>query len=63
MIAILFEVCGTVTKSLEKGLEEWKIIETIATTALAILATILRRALENRGDLQNCVLVRKIILV
>ena len=55
---------GTVTKGLIKGLEDLEIkgrVETIQTTALLRLARILRRVLENRGDLLSVNLLWKTI--
>ena len=49
IIPIVIGAFGTVTKGLQKGLEDWEaggLVETIQTTALLGTARILRRVLE-----------------
>ena len=54
IIPIVIGAFGTVTKGLQKGLEDLEVggrVETIQTTALLRTARILRRVLETWGDL------------
>ena len=54
VIPILISTLGTVSYGMVKGLEELEIggkAETIQTTGLSRSTRILRRVLENRGDL------------
>ena len=54
IISIVIDAFGTVTKGLQKGLEDLEVggrVETIQTTALLRTARILRRVLETWGDL------------
>ena len=54
IIPIVIGVFGTVTKWLQRGLEDLEVgrrVETIQTTALLRTARILRRVLETWGDL------------
>ena len=54
IVPIVIGALGPITKGLLKGLEDMEIgrrVETIQTTALLRTARILRRVLENWGDL------------
>ena len=53
-IPIVTGALDTVTEGLSKGLEDLQIrgqVETLQTTTLLRLARILRKVLENRGDM------------
>ena len=54
IIPIVIGAFGTVTKGLQKELEDWEVggrVETIQTTTLLRTARMLRRVLETLGDL------------
>ena len=56
IIPIVISAFGTVTKGLQKGLEDLEVgghVETIQTTALLRMARILRRVLETWGNLRS----------
>ena len=64
IIPIVIGAFGTVTKGLLKGLEDLEVggrVETIQTTALLRTARILRRVLDNKGDLLSLKLQWKTI--
>ena len=63
-VTIVQIVIGTIIKGLLKGLENFEVggrVETIQMTALLIMARILRRVLENWGDLLSLKLQWKTI--
>ena len=64
IVSIVIDALGTITKGLLKGLGNLEVggrVETIQTTALLRTARILRRVLENWGDLLSLKLQRKTI--
>ena len=64
IISIVIGAFGTVTKGLQKGLEDLEVgglVETIQTTTFLRTARILRRVLEIWGDLLSLKLQWKII--